>query len=148
MGKNTDKDPFSFEDDPGALDDNSVDFTFSDIPVLGKSKVDPNIFDTSSVSGKGGVDPGVASLEAMLTADGAAAPDDSDMSPQDMAVSATNMSVDIHKVRSAKMAKKRKKRMVALFVMGGAGLTLLVLLSVGALLFLKSKYCTSILIHL
>ena len=114
MGKNSNKGSFSFDDDPGAMDDKNVDFTFSDIPVLGKEKgnIDTSMFDIPVAGGKSD-DPALASFEALLATD---APSDSSdgMSPQEMAATATatNMEVDIEKVRSVKQAKRKKRKLM------------------------------------
>ncbi|MBN1864086.1 MAG: tetratricopeptide repeat protein [Victivallales bacterium] len=115
MANKDKEDSFSFDNDPGKLTDKSdVEFTFSDIPVLGASE-DKKSFSFDQLAGE---DAAIASFEEMLKE-----PVHSETAEGDE----QSAEEDVEGVILARKAKKKKQLMVRIAVAAGA---LLVLLSV------------------
>ena len=131
------KDDLSFDNDPGELkeNENDLDFTFSDIPILGadKNKNTSFSFDTPEK------DPALASFEALLSEQ----PKDDDDSEDDQTTDelsedskVTQSQIEIERVKAIRSAKRRKKKLVKLAFVG-AGVTFVAALAL--LLFILFK---------
>jgi tetratricopeptide (TPR) repeat protein len=141
------KDDLSFDNDPGKLDqsENSLDFTFSDIPVLGSEK-DNNAsfsFDTPEK------DPTLASFEALLSEqpkendalDGTQADDAFSDSEDEFSEDskAFQSQMEIERVKAIRSAKRRKKKLI-LFSIVGSAVALVVAVVVLVVVMLKSSH--------
>ena len=117
---------FSFDNDPGKMNEvDDVDFTFSDIPVLGveKDKKDSFSFDQLPE----GEDASIASFEALLQE----TPDDSDEDAQ----SCTTIGID--RVKSDRKAKEKKK-LIKKFIIAGIAVVVLLIITGGVYLILAN----------
>lgn len=113
-------DSFSFDNDPGKLTDkDDVEFTFSDIPVLGVEKDKKETFSFDELPE--GEDASIASFEAMLKESPEAA---SDEEYDD----ATRTTMEVERVKLDRKAKKKKKLLIRVAI---AGAVLLVLCLIG-----------------
>lgn len=141
------KDGMSFDNDPGKLDENidDLDFTFSNIPVLGAEK-DKSSFSFDNPDN----DPSLASFEALLSeqpkqddefAQNENVDNDSDLIetsddvPDVMDESIDDLTAqshfDVERVKSMRKAKRRKKKLIMFAYFGAAvfvlvGLTVLI----------------------
>lgn len=125
MADEENKDNFSFDDDPGKLTDkDDVDFTFSDIPVLGVEKEKKDAFSFDQLPE--GEDASIASFEAMLKE----SPELEDDEEYD---DATRTTMEVERVKLDRKAKKKKKLIIKLAI-AGAGVLVLCLIG-GVVLF-------------
>ena len=108
MSSKKKNDSFSFDNDPGKLSgDDDVDFTFTDIPILGSAKK-KDVFSFDDLP-EDKSDPSLASFEALLTeqpkTDGARL----GKSPEDVVnFDATASSMDVQRIMNSRGAKKKK----------------------------------------
>ena len=102
---------FSFDNDPGKLtNQDDVDFTFADIPVLGLDKEKQDSFSFDQLPE--GEDASIASFENMLK-------DSPDFNEEDEYDEQTRTTMEVKRVKQGRGAKKKKQLIIKMAVLAG-----------------------------
>jgi len=130
-----DKNSFSFDNDPGKLTDkDDVDFTFSDIPVLGLEKEKKGTFSFDQLPDDG-TDPSIASFEAILKESPVSDNDDGEF---DELSDELRTNIEIERAKSERKSKKKKKMLVKVAVAGGV-FAMIVCIAVVVMIFIAQS---------
>lgn len=117
---------FSFDNDPGKMNEiDDVDFTFSDIPILGSEKDKKESFSFDQLPD--GEDASIASFEALLQE----TPDDTDEDVQ------SRTTIGIDRVKSGRKAKEKKK-LIKKIIIASAAVVVLLMIAGGVYLILAN----------
>jgi len=135
MSKKNKNDSFSFENDPGKLsEEDDIDFTFTDIPVLGTDKK-KDLFSFDDLP-ETQPDPSLASFEALLTEQPKTDGEDGEGGSEDLsAFDATASTMDVQKIMKSRGAKRKKKIII---IASSVALLLCVILGVIIVMFVMS----------
>jgi len=120
------KDNFSFDKDPGKLKDssNDLDFTFSDIPVLGVKKETKDAFSFDSL--KDDKENSSTSFETLLT---------ETVFQDDLDDDSEQIALEEIRLKEANAKKRRRKRNIIFFAVG---IVLVVLVSIASFFFVQT----------